>query len=705
MPSMVSMPSMVRFRVLGPLEVAHGRRVLELKPLKEQAVLAILLVHAGRLVSVDRLVDELWGGRPPNSAVASLHVYVSNLRAVLEPGRAARAAARVLVTRPPGYLLVVEPGQVDAAGFEAALGRGRAELAAGQVAEARLTFASALDCWRGEQPYAGLHGYASAAAEAARLRELRQSALEARIEADLALGRHHQVAPELDRLVAEHPLREELRALQMLALYRAGRQADALASFHQARQALAEQFGVDPGALLQHRFADILEHSPTLDWHPPAQALAQATSPSRPGRPLGRAAELARLQAALAGALAGRGRLMLLAGEAGIGKTRLAEALAECASEAGATVAWGRSVEGGDAPALWPWAQVLRQLAAAQPERFAAVAGPLAGPLGPLAVELAGEAVPAPTEPAAEPGAAQFLLYDAVERILGGLAAAVPLLVVLESLHWADLPSLQLLKFLAGELREGRLLLVATLRTGEAPASRSLGDLLEALARAPAAERLDLGPLDREAVGELVTAVSGHAPAAELVASLHARSDGNPFFVIELARLLRDDGPAAVAAIPASVRDVVRRRVACLPAATRAVLRVAAVVGRDFDLAVLEPTATVATEELLDCLDDAVAAGLLIENGARIGRWRFVHALVREALYQDLNQVRRAHLHAAVAAALLALADAGGRTDEVAHHLRHAQTVRGCPPPQRHDAEGLGHPQRPNGGPSVQAAL
>ncbi len=684
----------MQFRVLGPLEVAHGERVLALKPLKEQAVLAILLVHAGRLVSLDRLVDELWGGRPPASAVAGLHVYVSNLRTVLEPGRAARAAARVLVTHPPGYLLAVEPGQVDAAGFEAALGKGRAELAAGRVAEAQMTFAAALDCWRGEQPYAGLHDYASAAAEAARLRELRQSALESRVEADLALGRHHQVVPELDRLVAEHPLREGLRTLQMLALYRAGRQAEALASFHQARQALAEQFGVDPGALLQRRFAEILEHSPALDWHPPAQAVTTAPPSARPGRLLGRAAELARLQAALADALAGQGRVMLVAGDAGIGKTRLAEALAERAREAGATVAWGRSVEGGDAPPLWPWTQVLRQLAAAHPQRFAAVAGPLGGTLAPLAPELAAaRAGLAWTQPAGDAGAAQFLLYDAVAQVLGALAEAAALVVVLESLQWADLPSLRLVKLLAGELREGRLLLLATMCPTEAPASPALGDLLEALARAPAADRLDLGPLHQEAVRELLAAITGRTPTGELVATVHARTDGNPFFVTELARLLRSDGQAAAAAIPASVRDVVRRRVDRLAVPTRAVLRVAAVVGRDFDLAALEPVAGATTEELLDRLDDAVAAGLLTEDAARVGRWRFAHALVRETLYEELNQVRRAHLHAAAGAALLALPDAAERADEVAHHLRHARPAAEGVPLEHHDAEGLPRPR------------
>jgi DNA-binding SARP family transcriptional activator len=227
------------FRILGPLEVVRSGRAVPLGGPRQRAVLALLLVEANRVVSVDRLVDEVWGGRAPEASINTLQTYVFHLRRVLEPDRPRGSAGEVLTTRDHGYILYVSREQLDAAIFEDGLSAGLAALEAGRYAEAAERLPGT-DLWRGPA-LADLVDYAFIRPEAARLEELRLAALEARINADLALGRHHMLTAELDRLVREHPLRETLHAERMLALYRCGRQADALASYREVRDVLADR--------------------------------------------------------------------------------------------------------------------------------------------------------------------------------------------------------------------------------------------------------------------------------------------------------------------------------------------------------------------------------------------------------------------------------------------------------------------------------
>jgi DNA-binding SARP family transcriptional activator len=244
----------MEFRVLGPLEVWDGERPVAIGGAKERALLARLLVEANRVVSTDRLVDELWGDDPPESARKSLQVRVSNLRKALRP------AGDALRSTSDGYAIRAAPDELDLARFERLLaeaeearGRGEPAVAAGRLKEA-------LDLWRGPAP-AELVGRAAAA----RLEELRLVALERRVEAELELGRHAEAVAELEALVAEHPFRERLRALLMLALYRSGRQADALAAYRDARQALVAELGIEPGPGLHALEQAMLRQDPTLN--------------------------------------------------------------------------------------------------------------------------------------------------------------------------------------------------------------------------------------------------------------------------------------------------------------------------------------------------------------------------------------------------------------------------------------------------------
>ena len=242
-------------RILGPFEVRESGRLLALGRGKQTALLARLVLDANRVVPMDVLIDDLWGEYPPETAVKMVQVYVSQLRKLLP--------AETLRTRTPGYLLELPPGAVDLERFEALLAEGRSALAAGRANEASARLREALALWRSpalaefEEPF--LH------VEAARLGELRLSALEERIDADLALGRHAELASELEALVARHPLRERLRGQHMLAVYRLGRQADALASYQAFRRRLSEELGIEPSSRLRELERRILRQDRDLE--------------------------------------------------------------------------------------------------------------------------------------------------------------------------------------------------------------------------------------------------------------------------------------------------------------------------------------------------------------------------------------------------------------------------------------------------------
>src|SRR5215831_14587021 len=261
------------FGILGPLEVWRSGRVVPLGGPRQRAVLALLLIEANRVVSMDRLAEDLWGGHPPEGWATTLQIYVVHLRRALESDRARGAAGDILVTKGRGYLLRVDPEQLDAAVFEDGFTAGRAALDAGRYAEAAGTLRQALGLWRGPV-LADLADYAFTRPEAARLEELRLAAVEARIDADLGLGRHDELTGELERLAGEHLLRERLHGQLMLALYRCGRQAEALAAYRRARDLLAGELGIDAGEPLQRLHASILAHDPALDWKETAPALA-----------------------------------------------------------------------------------------------------------------------------------------------------------------------------------------------------------------------------------------------------------------------------------------------------------------------------------------------------------------------------------------------------------------------------------------------
>jgi DNA-binding SARP family transcriptional activator len=292
---------MAEFRVLGPVEASVDGEPIALPAAKPRALFAALLLDRNRVVPVSRLIDDLWGEVPPETAMKALQGYVSQLRKAIGPER--------LLTRPPGYELRVEDGELDLDRFERLAREGRELLAAGDSKAASTRLGEALELWHGaplaefSEPFARDAG--------ARLEDERLAALEERIDADLALGRHARLVPELEQLVAQEPLRERPRAQLMLALYRSGRQADALELYRRTRETLSEELGIEPGLELQELERRMLQHDPELERPRPAPRLAEEGAPV----PIARRPQVLVLAAlALAGVAAAIAAIALTAG-------------------------------------------------------------------------------------------------------------------------------------------------------------------------------------------------------------------------------------------------------------------------------------------------------------------------------------------------------------------------------------------------------
>lgn len=407
------------YRILGPLEAFEGERLLALGGVRQRAVLALLLLRANEALPRDVIVDELWGEKPPQTAGKVLQNCVSALRKELPAG------GEALRTVGGAYALQVAPGELDRDRFERWLAEGRAAFAAGEHEEAAEQLRAALALWRGA-PLSDFTYERFAQDEITRLEELHVGAIEDRIDADLALGRADELVPELESLVARHPVRERLRRQLMLALYRSGRQAEALAVYRDARRTLLGDLGIEPGRALQELERAILAQDPALDLR---AAPAAARAGRRAATPLvGRNEEVAALEAGLDDALAGRGRLFVVVGPPGAGKTHLGDEIASRAKARGANIFWGRGWEGGGAPPYWPWRRAIRKLS--PPEE----------------------------------GEERFQFFERVTELLRAEAAQSPFMLVLDDLQAADEESLLLLEFVASEVAEMPALIVALAR-------------------------------------------------------------------------------------------------------------------------------------------------------------------------------------------------------------------------------------------------
>jgi DNA-binding SARP family transcriptional activator/tetratricopeptide (TPR) repeat protein len=644
--------------LLGPLAVSvDGADATPTAP-KERMLLALLAMRADMVVPDEQLVEDIW---PELDVVRGRHVLQVRI-AALRKLLGAAGVGDVILKRGGGYVLALRAETLDARRFEMLVAQAAASAGQGSHDTAAELLREALGLWRGDA-LVDVDSCLRLRAEATRYRELRLGALESRITADLACGRHRTVIAELEGLIATHRYREPLSQLAALALYRCGRQADALEVCNRIRNALREELGLDPGPALRELEQAILQQRSELD--APVIRRAPSNLPglleqARTEQLIARQPELAVLkQLFLAVGSAGEPRLALIQGEAGIGKTRLVAELAVELATQGALVLAGRCDE--------------EPLASYQPFREAFRAAgtqPLVAAL--QSIDPADRQELARLDPSLAPSRSMvgdgnlFQLFEAVAALLGALAHAAPILLVIEDLHWADRSTQRLLAHIVSHPTCGGVLIAATARPdGVAPGASAL------LRRPERVEHLHLSGLKPTEIEALISALLDDEPEADVTSAVHRASGGNPLYAREIVRHVRDSGRVSltrVLSVPPELETIILRRAERLGPETAQVLTAAAVLGQVFSLDVLGATTGQDADSVLDALAPAVTAGLLTETAP--DQFAFSHAVVRDALNRSMLASRRNRLHARAAAHLESVAP--DRLAKAVEHLREA---------------------------------
>jgi DNA-binding SARP family transcriptional activator len=596
----------MQFKILGPLAIEADGRQIQPPGLRQRALLVILLLHQGEVVSAERLIEELYGSEPPPSAATSLRAHISRLRSTL--GR-----EDVLITRARGYALELQPGAVDSERFEQLVDAARRQRAAGSLEAAAASLREALALWRGP-PLVDFAYEGFAQPEIARLEELRLTAIEEQAQVELDLGRHVELVGTVERLVREFPLRERLRGQLMLALYRSGRQAEALEAFQEVREKLVHELGIEPGAELRELQRAILRQDAALELAR-APRRAGATLPRERDADLvllERDSELAALAEAAEAAAGGEGRVVLVSGEPGIGKTSLVT-------------------------------RFLREQSARGRVLFCTCDDlSIPRPLGPLR-DLLGSVSP-PLEEALCRGEAPHSIHA---LLIAELALPPgPTVLALEDVHWADEATCDAITVVGRRIGSLPALLVLTYRGGEArpghPLYAAIGEI-----RAETSVFLELAPLSETAVATLADGDAGE---------LYAATGGNPFYVTEL--LASRTG----ARMPASVANSVVARASRLDATARRLVELVSVV-----------PSRVATSLLDAVMPDWAAAAEEPERRQLLEvepRWvRFRHELARNAIATSIPVAARRRHHAEILHALL---EADADPADIVHHAEAA---------------------------------
>ncbi len=689
----------MELRLLGPVELDGPDGPVPVSAPKERALLAYLGLHANETLSEDALVDALWADDPPRTATRTLQAYLSRLRRALSSA----GSELVLESRPGGWELHVGPDALDVSRVEQLVAAAEAATAADDRLGAALTLAEAQRCWRG-RALAEFIDSPWAVAGSVRLEELRLHVVEERIEAELSCGRHDALVGELEALCATHPLRERLWGQRMVALYRAGRQADALRVHQDLRDTLRDELGIDPSPKLVDLERRILQQDPTLEApSPPAGAEAALGGPPpatpsplvrtlptafeslREAKFVGRTQELDALGEAWARARAGSLEVVLLAGEPGIGKTTLAVRQAADAWADGAIVLFGRCDEESLAP-FQPFVEALGHYADTTPAATLrrqllphAEDLSLLVPLGRVLPELA-DVVTTGVE------TERYRMFEAVPAALRAIASDAPVLLVLDDLHWADRPTLQLLQHVIRRSAGTSLLVLGTYRDTDLVRTHPMADALGDLRRANLISRVSLRGLARDDVVAMLQGDALPDPVDDALAhALWSETEGSPLFLREILRHLDESGVVTrddtgrwraqrrldQLGIPEGLREVIGRRLTRLSDDTNAMLRAGSVLGREVRFDVLERITDLDDDRLLDALDEAAAAGVIAEVPGAVGRYAFTHALVRHALYDELSITRRVRLHQGVGQALEAIhgRQPGPHLAELAFHF------------------------------------
>jgi len=659
-----------------------GRDLLEALPGRQgRLIFAYLVCKRGEPVRRDELIDVVWQGRPPSAPEASLSSLLTGLRRILGQD-ALRGRAAITLTLPPDTWIDVEAARAATRAAEAALAAEDAAEALDRAREAlALTGRPVLPDIQGEW------------VEQLRseLAQLRCDQLEIATRAALAVG-ELAAAERLARSVVElEPYRESGYALLMEALALGGNVAEALLTFDDVRVRLRDELGVPPAPGLTALHERLLGQGRPQPPTPPA-SLPALPLPAMIGRSerrtfVAREAELERLRERWAHARRGHGELVLLTGEPGIGKTRLASRFAAEVHDAGAAVVYGRADEDTVVP-YQPFVEALRHLVAhVDPLALDPALGPALEELRPLLPELGSgdgrDAVPRSAD-------GRYALFEAAAALLDRVARRRPLLIVLEDVHWADKPTLLLLRQVVRQAEAAPMMVLATYCDTDLARATPLQRVLADLRREQVLERLSLGGFDPGETAALVAARADHALEPGCAGRLQEYTAGNPFFIEEMVRSLGETHPRTydAAQVPDGVRETLLLRFERLAPATVEVLTLAAALGREFSLAALERLVARDAADVLAALEEAAEAGLITEHLEQVGRFSFCHALVRETIYGRPTESRRRLLHLRAGDALEAVR---GQLDvpaaELANHFFVARHVGGAERAARYAVE------------------
>jgi len=623
-----------------------------------RVVLAALVLERPAGLPRERLADIVWPDGPPKTWASALRTYVSRVRSVL--ASAVPGAGEIVVAGEPGYQLALPSSvevEVDVEAAERDLGVARSALAAGDSAEAQAAATAAVDRLR--PPF--LPGHPGEWADELRegLDDLLVGAYEVASQAALAAGDPDRALAAADAAVARSPLRESAHRARLAALAAAGNRAEALRAYQRLRRALADELGVDPSPETEAAYVALLGPAPG------ASSPSRPAVPTRPGPApfVGREAELAALADAWDQAVAGARHVVVVTGEAGIGKTRLASEAARRVGQGGGLVLFGRCDEEAIVP-YQPLVEALDGFVAATPADELPALGDEAR------AELAA-VLPSLDAPRRPPGAdGRARLFGAVTDLVAAAAKERPVLLVLDDLQWADDDTLLLMRHLVRHAGDAAVLVVAITRDHDLEPGHTLGDVVLSLDRDGWVRRLPLRGLAEDEVLELVARLGAPGDAGVQAATarrLVAETAGNPFLVTEVLRSGGDISPG--------VQELVAARVARLDPEAAGLLRAAAIAGARFDLDVVASTAGLEGRPLLDALDAALASGLVVEEDA--DRYRFPHDLVRRTVVAQLSAARRRALHHGLAAAIEALR--GDAIEEHAAVLAHHSSLGAGP--------------------------
>ena len=690
-------PKPARIALAGTLRAEIGGRDVapKLPGRQGRALFAFLVVNRHRPVSRDELIDVLWPQLPPDAPEAGLATVLARMRRALGEG--------VVQGRGELRLALAPDSEVDIAQAQAGVEAAERALATGDPLAARAAAEAALEIVARpllpgiEGPWVQQLRAELAAREPGLLEVLARAAIVAGDREHLA------IAERVARTLAErHPFRESGHALLIEVHGLRGNVAEATLTYDRLRAFLRDELGTVPSSAVSALHEELLREGrlgPAPTAAPPAPPPPAPPPPPTAPLPLpviggapaatpfvGRDEQLARLRAPWQEAGAGRRRLTLLVGDAGVGKTRLAARFAAELHDEGAAVLYGRCDEE-PLRSYQPFIEALRhELRHGSLLADADAAGEL-DELARILPEARAAAAPNPAPPAPQDRETErYRLFEAVAGLLRRVAERAPLLLVIDDLHWADKPTLLLLRHLLRHPDPAPLMVLGLVRDVEVGADHALPELIADMRREHRFDRVAVAGLSESEADALVAARLAAPPSAEFVRGLRAQTEGNAFFIEEALRALVDaqviaTGEVAQAValtsigVPDSVADVILRRLGRVSELARETLTIAAAIGPEFDLQIVEALVDAPGERVIEALEDAMASGLVAEVAESVDRFAFCHALARDAIYGRLSRARRLRLHLRIATALEA---AGAAPATLAHHFFAARDVGGA---------------------------